>query len=191
MAVSEQAYRPEHAGRSTGVWIAMIVLVAAGIALAWFGASPLRGETTASGLRIRTVEKGTGPFLQPVDAALVDYEVRLPDGTVLDSSTQHGGPQPMVAQPGALIPGVTEALLKMQKGGRYKVHVPAKLAYGANPPAGAPIPPNADLDFDMHIVEIAPNAAMMMMGRGGSPEGQPQQSGPPPPPDQQPPQQQP
>ena len=173
MAVSEQAHRPERSGRSAGVWTAFLVLIAAGIAIAWAGASPLRGEKTPSGLRIRTVEKGTGPFIQPVDAALVDYEVRLPDGTVLDSSAQHGGPQPMVAQPGALIPGFTEALLKMQKGGRYKVHIPSKLAYGANPPAGAPIPPNSDLDFDVHIAEVAPNAAMMM-GRGVPGEDQPQ-----------------
>lgn len=177
MSVAEAAHRPEHRGRAVKLWLAFLIIVAAGIGLAWLGASPLRGETTDSGLRIRTVEKGEGPFIKAEDAALVEYQVRLPDGTVLDDSARHGGAQPMTPQPGALIPGFTEALLKMQKGGRYKVHIPSKLAYGANPPQGAPIPPNADLDFDVHIVEVAPGAAAMMMG-GGQQGGQPQAEAP-------------
>src|SRR5690349_21337588 len=151
MSVSESAHRPANRGRAAKLWLAFLIIVAAGIGLAWLGTSPLRGETTDSGLRIRTVEKGEGAFLKAEDAALVEYQVRLPDGTVLDDSARHGGPQPMTPQPGALIPGFTEALLKMQKGGRYKVHIPSALAYGANPPQGAPIPPNADLDFDVKI----------------------------------------
>ena len=45
--------------------------------------------------------------------------------------------------------------------GRYRIHIPSKLAYGATPPPGAPIPPNADLDFDVHVVDIVPNAGLM------------------------------
>jgi hypothetical protein len=45
------------------------------------------------------------------------------------------------------------------------IHIPSKLAYGANPPEGAPIPPNADLEFDIHVVQIVPNAASMMQGQ--------------------------
>ena len=44
---------------------------------------------------------------------------------------------------GQVIPGFAEALQKMQKGGRYQIHIPAELAYGASPPPGSPIPPNA------------------------------------------------
>ncbi len=135
--------------------------IAAGVALAWGGTSPLRGETTA-GLRIRTIEQGTGAFIQPVDGVMVEYEGRLTDGTVFDASERHGGPQPMVA--GNVIPGFAEALTKMKQGGRYRIHIPGKLAYGASLPPGSPFGPNADLEFDVHIVQIVRNAALMTGG---------------------------
>ena len=171
MSVSEVAHRPEHRGRAVKLWLSFALLIAVGIALAWAGASPLRGETTASGLKIRTIEEGSGPFVQTVDGVMIEYEGRLTDGTVFDASGDR--PVPMLA--GQVIPGFSEALTKMQKGGRYKIRIPSKLAYGANPPAGAPIPANADLDFDVHVVDVAPNAAMMMGGAGaGAPQQQPQ-----------------
>ena len=75
---------------------------------------------------------------------------------------------------GQVIPGFAEALTKMQKGGRYKIHIPGKLAYGANPPPGSPFGPNADLDFDVHVVQIVPNAALM---QGGAPPGRAPRAG--------------
>jgi FKBP-type peptidyl-prolyl cis-trans isomerase FkpA len=73
-----------------------------------------------------------------------------------------------------VIPGFAEALTRMQEGGHYKVHIPSKLGYGATPPADSPIPPNADLDFDLKIVKVVPNAALMQ-GAGGGGAPQPQQ----------------
>ena len=175
MSVAEAAHRPEHRGRAVKLWLAFLIIVVAGIGLAWLGTNPLRGETTESGLRIRTVEKGEGPFVQSMDGVLVEYEGRLTDGTVFDDSARHGGPQPMIA--GQVIPGFAEALSKMQKGGRYKIHIPGKLAYGENPPPGSPFGPNADLDFDVHIVQIVPNAALMQSG-GQLPPGAEQQQAP-------------
>jgi FKBP-type peptidyl-prolyl cis-trans isomerase FkpA len=64
----------------------------------------------------------------------------------------------------------------MQQGGSYRVLIPSKLAYGAEPPAGAPIPPNADLEFDVKIVQLVPNAGLMMqqqqMMQGAPPTGE-------------------
>ena len=157
MSASETAKRPERRGRSVGLLLAFILVIAAGVGIAWLGASPLRGETTSSGLRIRTVEKGEGPFVQALDG-------------VFDDSARHGGPQPMIA--GQVIPGFAEALTKMQKGGSYKIHIPGHLAYGANPPPGSPFGPNADLDFDVKIVQIVPNAALMQQGGGQVPGGE-------------------
>jgi len=171
MSVSETAKRPEGRGRGLRLWIALLALAAVAVGLAWAGTSPLRGETTTSGLRIRTVEAGSGPFVQAVDGVLVEYEGRLADGTVFDASERHGGPQPMIA--GQVIPGFAEALTKMQKGGKYKIHIPGKLAYGETPPPGSPFGPNADLDFDVHIVQIVPNAALMQSGGPEVRRGQP------------------
>ena len=119
----------------------------------------LRAETTASGIQFRTVEEGSGDKIKAVDGVLIEYEGRLEDGTVFDSSGGRG-PVPLLA--GQVIPGFAEALTRMQKGGRYKIRIPSRLAYGATPPAGGPIPPNADLDFDVHVVQIVPDAASMM-----------------------------
>jgi FKBP-type peptidyl-prolyl cis-trans isomerase FkpA len=173
MAASEAAHRPGNRGRGLKLAIALLATIGAGIGLAWAGTAPLSGERTKTGVRIRTVEAGSGAFIQPVDGVLVEYEGRLADGTVFDDSARHGGPQPMIA--GQVIPGFAEALSKMQKGGRYKIHIPGSQAYGANPPPGSPFGPNADLEFDVHIVEIAPNAALMA-GAGGAPSSAPQQA---------------
>ena len=166
MAASEAAPRPASRGRGLKVAIGLLAVVGAGVGLAYVGTAPLKGETTKTGVRVRTVEPGSGAFIQPVDGVLVEYEGRLGNGTVFDDSARHGGPQPMIA--GQVIPGFAEALSKMQKGGKYQIHIPGSQAYGASPPPGSPFGPNADLDFDVHIVEIAPNAALMS-GAGGAP----------------------
>jgi FKBP-type peptidyl-prolyl cis-trans isomerase FkpA len=57
-----------------------------------------------------------------------------------------------------VIPGFKEAILQMQKGGKYTVEIPADKAYGASPPPGSPIPPNADLVFEMELVDFMPLA---------------------------------
>jgi len=139
--------------------IGFVLVLLAGLLLAWFGAGQLRGETTPSGLQFRTVTPGEGPQVTSQDGVLIEYEGRLPDGTVFDT-TQGKGAVPMLA--GQVIPGFAEALQKMQKGGRYKIRIPARLAYGASPPPGSPIPANADLGFDVHVVQVVPNAAQMM-----------------------------
>jgi FKBP-type peptidyl-prolyl cis-trans isomerase FkpA len=163
-------------GRSLKLWLALILTVWAGVALAYLGAGSLRGETTASGLQFRTVEEGTGELIKPVDGVLVEYEGRLPDGTVFDSS-EGRGPTPMLA--GQVIPGFAEALTKMQKGGRYRIVIPSSLGYGSSPPAGSPIPPDSDLEFDVHVAQVVPNAAMMQ-GMQGAPGGAGPEQGPPP-----------
>ena len=172
MAASEAAHRPGNRGRGLKLAIALLATVGAGVGLAYAGTAPLKGETTKTFVRIRTLQAGSGPFFQPVDGVMIEYSGKLADGTVFDDSARHGGPQPMIA--GQVIPGFAEALTKMQKGGKYKIHIPGSQAYGASPPPGSPFGPNADLDFDVHIVEIVPNAALMA-GAGGAPSSEPQQ----------------
>jgi peptidylprolyl isomerase len=56
---------------------------------------------------------------------------------------------------GALIPGFTEALTYMHPGDRFLVHIPSALAYGERG-AGESIPPNADLMFQIIMLEVFP-----------------------------------
>ena len=76
----------------------------------------MRGETTATGLQIRTIKDGTGDPIKAVDGAIIEYEGRLP--TARCSTRPRAAAPPMI--PGQVIPGFAEALQKMQKGGRYR-----------------------------------------------------------------------
>ena len=69
MSVAEAAHRPAHAGRAVKLSLAFLILIAAGIGLAWYGAGSLRPELTASGLQFRTVKAGTGEPIGRADAA--------------------------------------------------------------------------------------------------------------------------
>ena len=158
MSVSTLAHAPEHRGALVKFWLGILLVVAAGVGLAWLSASPMRGDTSASGLVFRTVEPGTGPVITAADAVLIEYEGRLAsDGSVFDSSAAHGGPQAVA--PGQTIPGFAEALTRMQKGGSYRVRIPSELAYGTADQPG--IPPNSDLEFDIRVVDVAAGAAAM------------------------------
>jgi FKBP-type peptidyl-prolyl cis-trans isomerase FkpA len=157
VSAAEAARRPDHSGKGVALWIGFILVIAAGIALAWWGAHSVRQRT----VQVETLKAGAGPTVQPQDGVLIDYEGRLSDGKVFDSSAGKG-PVPLIAS--QVIPGFADALSRMQEGGHYKIHIPSKLAYGANPPSGAPIPPNADLDYDVTVVKVVPNAALMQQG---------------------------
>ena len=139
---------------SSRALLALLAVIAAGIALAWIGAQSVRSRT----VQVHTVAPGSGPLVRAADGVLIDYEGRLANGTVFDTSAGRG-PTPMLV--GQVIPGFAQALTRMQKGGRYTVNIPSKLAYGADVPPGSPIPPNADLEFDVHVVQVVPNAALM------------------------------
>ena len=62
---------------------------------------------------------------------------------------------------GMTIDGFFTSLQQMQKGGKYEVFIPADQAYGAEPPPGAPIPPNADLIFEIELVDSEGNAEIV------------------------------
>ena len=157
MSVAEAAHRPAHRGRAVKLWLAFIVIIAAGVGLAWIGANSVRGRT----VQVETVTPGSGPLVTAQDGVLIDYEGRLENGKTFDSSAGKG-PVPVLAS--QTIPGFAQALMRMQEGGHYKVHIPSKLGYGHEPPAGGPIPPDANLDFDVKVVKLVPNAALMQQG---------------------------
>ena len=105
---------------------------------------------TASGLQYEALKRGFGPKPKPTDTVEVHYQGTLIDGTVFDSSIQRG--QPATFQVGGVIPGWVEALQLMSVGDKWKLTVPASLAYGAR---GTPnIPPNSVLIFEVELLGI-------------------------------------
>jgi FKBP-type peptidyl-prolyl cis-trans isomerase len=114
-------------------------------------AAPAATATTASGLRIQTLKAGTGEQPGPGDAVLVTYVGRLAaNGTVFDKSEQPVGM--MVAD---VVPGFSEGLQLMRKGGTYRITLPPQLAYGEKGAGGGVIPPNATLEFDVTLLDVA------------------------------------
>ena len=158
MSVAEAAHRPARSGRTVALWLAFLVVIAAGIGLAWVGAGSLRPEVTESGLQFRTIKAGKGEPIGRADAALLDYILTADDGTVIDSSESHQGPQPFTMD--QVFPGFAEAMSRMQEGGEYRFTMPQKLAFGANPPPG--FPKNSALTFEVRVRKIVRGGAAMM-----------------------------
>lgn len=168
MSASQVPLRPIAKGSVAKFWAAMAVLVAIAFIVAHVSISPLKGETSESGVNIRVLEEGEGEPMTADDAAMVEYRGSLAaTGEVFDEN--FGSPRPMIAE--GLIPGFTEALLSMREGGRYRVFIPASQGYGAESP-GEAIPANSDLVFEVNVLEI---------GRGLAPLLRQQMMGPPPP----------
>ncbi len=108
--------------------------------------------TTASGLQYQVIKEGTGAGIKESDRVKVHYRGTLVDGTEFDSSYARN--QPAVFDVAGVIPGWTEGLKLMKFGGKYRLWVPSKLAYGARG-AGQAIGPNSLLIFEVEPVEIA------------------------------------
>jgi FKBP-type peptidyl-prolyl cis-trans isomerase len=107
-----------------------------------------------SGLGYEVVRAGTGPSPKATDTVKVHYEGRFLDGTVFDSSVERGEPAEFPLD--GVIPAWTEGLQKTSKGGKIRLYVPAKLAYGDQGRPG--MPPAATLLFDVELLEINPVA---------------------------------
>lgn len=177
MSATQVPIRPVAKATRLRLFIGLVALILSGAALAWFGAGQMRPEVKPSGLEIRTLAAGEGPLITSQDGVIIDYVGALPDGTEFDRAED----APLLV--GQVVPGFAEALQNMRPGGRYKVRIPAELAYGANPPPGSPIPPNSPLDFEITVKRVVPNAAAMMGPPPGA-ELPPQADGAVPPPPQ-------
>jgi len=108
--------------------------------------------TTASGLQYQVLKEGAGAAIKETDRVKVHYRGNLVDGKEFDSSYARN--QPAVFDVAGVIPGWTEGLKLMKFGGKYRLWVPSKLAYGARG-AGQVIGPNSLLIFDVEPIEIA------------------------------------
>ena len=106
-----------------------------------------------SGLQYKIIKSGEGSVSPlPASRVKVDYEGKLIDGTVFDSSIERGKPAEFAVN--GVIAGWTEALQLMKEGDKWQLFIPSDLAYGENPRPGGPIEPNMVLIFDVELLEI-------------------------------------
>lgn len=93
---------------------------------------------------------GTGATVKPGDSITANYVGAVAaTGTIFQSSSQ-----PVTFSLSEVIPGWTAGIPGMKVGGTRRLLIPAKLAYGANPPSGSGIPANAPLVFDVTLTKI-------------------------------------
>lgn len=107
--------------------------------------------TLDSGLQYEVLEEGEGDKPAATDTVTTHYEGRLIDGEVFDSSYERG--EPATFPLNRVIAGWTEGLQLMSPGAKYRLYVPAELAYGDQ--AAGSIPPNSTLIFDVELLEVA------------------------------------
>lgn len=110
--------------------------------------------TTASGLQYMVLRQGSGERPTATSKVRVNYEGKLLDGTVFDSSYTRG--QPVEFALGQVVKGWTEGLQLMPVGSKYRFWIPSNLAYGAEGTQGGPIGPDAALTFDVELLGIVP-----------------------------------
>lgn len=107
--------------------------------------------TTASGLQYEILKEGDGATPTENDKVIANYKGTLLDGTVFDSSYDRGEPATFPVK--GVIQGWQEALQMMKEGAKWRIVVPANLAYGPRG-AGQLIGPNETLIFEIELIAI-------------------------------------
>lgn len=112
--------------------------------------APADAEKTESGLASKVIEKGTGTTHPAAsDNVTVHYTGWTTDGQMFDSSVMRG--QPATFPLNRVIRGWSEGVQLMVEGEKRRFWIPAELAYGKNPPPGAPA---GTLVFDVELIKI-------------------------------------
>jgi peptidylprolyl isomerase len=108
---------------------------------------------TESGLKYYDLVEGDGETPAEGSTVVVHYTGWLEDGTKFDSSLDRGQPFNFTLGQGQVIPGWDEGVASMKVGGKRQLVIPPELGYG-EAGAGATIPPNATLVFEVELLEV-------------------------------------
>ena len=147
MSATAVPLQPIKKGSVLKFWLAIAALILIAFAFARLGGL---GQ-----VEVETVEEGSGIEIGENDGVFIEYEGRMKDGTVFDS-TEGRGPAPLLVK--QTVPGFSEALLQMREGGQYRIRIPARLAYGNDNPTG----PSGPLDFDVTVIKVVKDAALQV-----------------------------
>ena len=139
--------------KTIAIVIAAAVLLTLGYFLFIRRSAQAQEVTTPSGLKYTDLVVGTGASPKPGQTVSVNYVGKLENGEQFDSSYDRGRPYDFKIGTGVVIKGWDEGLMTMKVGGKRKLVVPGKLAYG---PQGRPpnIPSNATLVFDVELMGV-------------------------------------
>ena len=110
-------------------------------------------KKTESGLFYNITKEGTGLSPAKGSKVSVHYKGSLIDGSVFDSSYQRNEPIEFSVGIGQVIQGWDEGIMLLKKGASARFVIPSDLGYGAQG-AGANIPPNSTLIFDVELIDF-------------------------------------
>ena len=114
----------------------------------------MKAVVLPDGLEYIDLRKGTGAEAKAWKKVKVHYTGWLADSKKkFDSSVDRHEPFEFTLGAGQVIRGWDEGVEGMKVGGRRQLRIPAKLGYG-DQGAGRTIPPNADLVFDVALLEV-------------------------------------
>ncbi len=114
----------------------------------------MQGNSTANDkVKIEDLKVGSGQMVKSGDTIVVNYKGTLTNGKQFDSSYDRHQPFTTQIGVGRVIKGWDEGILGMKVGGIRRLTIPPSLGYGSQG-AGADIPPNATLIFEVELVSI-------------------------------------
>ena len=121
-------------------------------------------EPTESGLIFISKKEGTGKQAVAGKKVKVHYEGMFLDGTYFDTSVEEAAKANDIYNPqrpygpfefdlgvGQVIKGWDEGIAMLKEGGKARLIIPSKIAYGAAPRPGAPF---STLIFDVELIEV-------------------------------------
>jgi FKBP-type peptidyl-prolyl cis-trans isomerase FkpA len=111
-------------------------------------------KKTTGGVLYKVEKAGTGKAPTNTDTVVVNYKGTLVDGTEFDNSYKRG--EPLSFRLDGVIPGWTEGLKEVRKGGKIELVIPPDQAYGKTGVPG--IPANSTLIFEVELLDIKPAA---------------------------------
>ena len=119
---------------------------------AWMAANAKKAgvKTLPSGVQYKVIKEGNGAMPKDTSLVTVNYEGRLIDGTVFDSSYKRG--QAVDLRANQVIKGWTEALVHMPAGSVWEVYIPQELAYGGR--EQGQIKPYSPLVFKIELIKV-------------------------------------
>ena len=104
--------------------------------------------TRVAQLEVQTAKAGTGTTVEKGNTVTAKYKGQLLNGQVFDQGTFS-----FQVGTGQVIQGWDQGFVGLKEGGQYRLLIPSGMAYGERG-AGASIPPNADLVFDVEVIKV-------------------------------------
>ncbi|MBA4166698.1 MAG: FKBP-type peptidyl-prolyl cis-trans isomerase [Chitinophagaceae bacterium] len=118
----------------------------------------IKAQKTEKGVFVEIEKKGDGPAVDSGKAAHVKYKGQTFAGKVFDSNMDsafgHADPYVLTIGKHGAIEGWDDGLRLFNKGGKGRLYIPSMMAYGPNPPQGAPFKPFENLMFDIEVIDV-------------------------------------